>query len=89
MAKKKLSPAPNDPHPMTRHCRVFLEEVANEGIKLAAASHTIEHFDPTSEEFYDAMATVDVAVLTLETKLPALRKALKELDRMWPKEKAA
>jgi hypothetical protein len=35
------------------------------------------------------MATVDVAVLALETKVPALRKALKELDRMWPKEKAA
>jgi hypothetical protein len=82
--KKEHVPVLSEPHPVTRRFRVLLEEVAEEGVRLASAAHVIEHFDPSAEEFYDAMATVDVAVLALETKIPALRKALKELEKMWP-----
>jgi hypothetical protein len=52
--KTNLAPALNEPHPVTEHFRVFLQEAAEEGEKLAAASRIIEKFDPTTEAFYDA-----------------------------------
>jgi hypothetical protein len=85
MAKKtNLAPVLNDPYPVTRRFRVLLQEIAEESEKLAAANRIIERFGPTTEEYYDAMATVFVAVTALETKIPALRKALRELEGMWP-----
>ena len=87
IGKKKLAPVLNEPYPVTRHFRVLLQEVAEEAEKLAAASRVVDQFDPSTEDYYDAMATIHVAVTALETKLPALRKTLKELERLWPKER--
>jgi len=82
MARKtNLAPVLNEPYPVTRHFRVLLQEVAEEGEKLAAAARIIERFDPRTEEYYDAMATVYVSMTALETKVPALRKCLRELEK--------
>jgi len=84
MARKThLAPALTEPHPVTSTFRVLLQEVAEEGEKLAAASRLIETFDPRTEEFYDAMATVYVSVTALEAKVPGLREAMDEIDEMW------
>lgn len=81
--RASLAPAVNEPHPVTRTFRILLQEVAEEGEKLAVASRIIEQFDPTTEEFYDAMAEVYVSVTALETKVPALRETMNEIDDLW------